>query len=61
MPFHGEVRQELLHLLEAHVARMAFVVKEDEAFDPADVGFFGAQAVVPGPNGVANLLQQFGL
>jgi len=41
VPFHGEVRQELLHLLEAHVAQMAFVMKEDEAFDPIEVMWKG--------------------
>jgi hypothetical protein len=41
VPFHGEVRQELLHLLEAHVAQMAFVMKEDEAFDPIEVRWKG--------------------
>jgi hypothetical protein len=61
VPCHGEVRQELWHLLEAHGARMAFIVQEDAAVDPANVGFFGAQAVVPGPKGVADLLQPFGL
>lgn len=39
-----------------------FAVKEDEAFDPVDVAFFGAVSVVPEASGVAHLVEQlFGL
>ena len=37
---------------------MAFVVEEDEAFDPADVGFFGADEVALETYGVANAIQE---
>ena len=32
--FHGQMGQELLDLLDTHLARMPFVVKEDETFYP---------------------------
>ena len=60
MACHGQMRQELLDLLHAHVARMPFAVKEDEAFDPAQVSFFGAYALVPDTNCLTDLLQKLG-
>ena len=40
---------------------MSFVVKEDEALDPIDVGLLRANAVTFDPDTIANLVQQFGL
>jgi hypothetical protein len=37
---------------------MAFVVEEDEAFDPVDVGFFGADGIALEMYGVANATQE---
>ena len=37
---------------------MPFVVEDDKATDPADIGLFGAQAVVAGPNGGAYPVEQ---
>src|SRR5438093_6610119 len=54
------MRQELLHFLYAHVAGMALAVKHDKAFDPTQIGCFGAYAIVPGANGGADLVQKFG-
>ena len=34
-------------------------MKEYEASDPLDIGFFGPDAVVLGANGIAHLIQQF--
>jgi hypothetical protein len=39
---------------------MLLVVKEDEAFDPIEVGLFGAAGIMLGPQGVADLIEQFG-
>lgn len=39
---------------------MALAVKQDETLDPTHIGFFGAQAIVSGTNGGADLLQEFG-
>src|SRR5206468_2156117 len=39
---------------------MALVVEEDVAADPADVGLFGAQTVVPGANGDADAVEETG-
>ena len=56
---HGQVRQVGSHFRFSHVGRVSFLVEEDEAPDPADVGLFGARAVVTESEGVANLVQEF--
>src|SRR4030095_5274181 len=47
-------------LTSAHLARMPFAVKEDEAFNPAQVGIFGTYAIVTGTNRLTDLLQELG-
>jgi len=51
---HGQVGQEGLDFRRAHVLGMSFAVVENVAFDPADVGFFGADRVVLEPDRVAD-------
>jgi hypothetical protein len=36
------MRQELLDLLDAQLVWLPFAMQEDEAFHPAQVGFFSA-------------------
>ena len=50
----------MLDFLGTHVAWMPFAVQEDEAFDPAQIRFFGAYALVPGTNRRTHLLQEPG-
>jgi len=38
----GQVSEEGFDLRDAHLIGVAFVVEEDEAFDPMDIGLFGA-------------------
>jgi hypothetical protein len=59
--FYGEVRQELSHLLHPHVAGMPFVMKANEAFHPAQIRFFRAQAIVPGTYHCTGLVKEPGL
>jgi len=40
---HGQVGEKGLFFWRGHVAGMTFVVKEDKAGDPVDVGLFGAR------------------
>ena len=40
---------------------MTFVVEEDEAFDPVDIGFLSPWAVMPGADCLADLVKEFGL
>jgi hypothetical protein len=40
---------------------MTFIVKQDEAFDPLDIGFFGLKVIMPGTNGLAHLIKKFWL
>jgi len=42
MAFHSHIGQELLDLLSSHLAWMPFAMKENEAFHPAQGGFFSA-------------------
>ena len=56
----GEAREELRDLLLTHFVRMAFAVKENEPPDPADIGPLGSMAVMPGPDGVADPIEQPG-
>ena len=59
VPIYGQVREKLLDLGGAHLARVAFVVKEDEAPDPTDVGLFGAGRVVLDSDGLTDAVEQF--
>jgi L-alanine-DL-glutamate epimerase-like enolase superfamily enzyme len=56
--FDGEMRDEGVDLGLAHLARMALVVKEDEAADPGDVRLLGPQAVVAGADRHADSVEQ---
>jgi len=37
---------------------VAFVVEEDEAFDPVDIGFFGTDGIALETYGVTNAIQE---
>jgi hypothetical protein len=41
------------------LGRVAFVVEEDKAFDPLQIGLFGTQAEVPGADEITDLIEQF--
>jgi len=57
-PFDGEVGEEGLDLGGTHLAGVAFVVEEDEPFDPGDVGLFGADGVVFTADRVSDLIEE---
>jgi len=59
VPFGGEVGEEGLNFGCAHLCRVAFLVKEDVAPDPIQVGFFGAVGVVFEADGFAQLFEEF--
>jgi len=42
---HGQVGEESFDLRAPHVFGVPLAVKEDETFDPGDVGFLGADGV----------------
>ena len=42
-----------------NLGRMADVVETDVAFDPVDVGLFGADGIVFDPDGVTDSIEQF--
>lgn len=54
----GEVRDEGLDFLCAHIFGMAFVVKEDAAANPGYVGFFGALGVMFDADGITHLVEE---
>jgi hypothetical protein len=60
MPLHRQMSEELLHLGGVHVARMAFVVEEDETSHPLEVTFLGAQGMVTDAQGLTGLVEQAG-
>jgi hypothetical protein len=57
--FDSQMGDEGLDLIGAHVFGVAFIMKEDVAFDPVLAGLFGAVGVVFGADGVAHLIEQF--
>lgn len=54
-----EVGEELADFVLSHFVGMAFVVEEDKAFDPVDVGLFSVAAKVFETRSDADLVQQF--
>ena len=56
---HGEMAQEGSDFLFAHVAGVTFLVEEDEAPDPVEVGLLGADAVALNAEVPANLVEEF--
>jgi hypothetical protein len=55
----GKVGQESADLDFPHRFRMSFAVKQDETFDPVDVGSFGPDAIMPEPEMLPHLVEQF--
>ena len=53
--------KKVLDFFFAHLARVSFVMKEDEAFDPVDVSFLGLVAVMPETEDRTDLIEQFWL
>jgi len=54
-----QVGEKRFNFGDAHVPGVAFVVEEDEAFDPVDVGLFSADGVVFEAQRIPDLVQQF--
>ena len=54
------VGQKIRDLRLAQLGRMALVVEQDKAADPADVGPLGQWTVMAGGDGSADLFQQTG-
>ena len=52
VPFGGEVDDVGADFVGAHLGGMFFMVEEDVAADPVEVGFFGAVGVVFGAQGI---------
>jgi len=44
---HSQVGKKRFDFRYIHGLRMAFIVEEDEAYDPADVGFFCVKRILP--------------
>ena len=57
-PRLAQVGEKGLDFRRTHVLGMAFVVQQDVARDPADVGLFGAVGVMFQAQGVAHLVQK---
>ena len=61
MRFRRQTGQKHSNLRLAHLSRVTFVVEEDEAFDPVDIGFLSPWAVMPGADCLAHLVKEPGL
>ena len=59
VPFGGEVDDIGTDLVGAHLGGMLFMVEEDVAADPIEVGFFGAVGVMLKAEGVLHLFEKF--
>jgi hypothetical protein len=57
----GEMREELSDLICAHLARVAFTVEEDEAFDPVGVSALGTEAQMAQSRDGVNEVEEFRL
>jgi hypothetical protein len=57
--FDGEVGEEGFDFGDAHVSGVPFVMEEDVAAYPLDVGLFGLVGVVFKSEGVADLVEEF--
>lgn len=55
----GEVGDKCADFLDAKVFWVLLFMKDDVAFDPVDIGLFGAVGVVFGAQGFLDLLKQF--
>jgi hypothetical protein len=58
--FGRQVREKGTNFGGPHFAGMAFVVEEDKASNPIDIGFFCAQSVVFNAQQFADLVKQLG-
>ena len=59
MSFGGQVGDESLYFLCAHVFGVALVVEENVAPDPVYVRFLGAGGIMFDADGVADLIEEF--
>lgn len=57
----GEVGKEGFDFGGAHFTGVALMVEEDEAFDPGDIRFFGADGIVLTADRVADLIEKLRL
>ncbi|OGO18828.1 MAG: hypothetical protein A2Z14_00400 [Chloroflexi bacterium RBG_16_48_8] len=56
---HRKMSEERPDFRRAHLIGMALVMEKDEAFDPIDIGLFGADGVMFEAEGVLHLIQKF--
>jgi hypothetical protein len=59
--FARQVRDKLRNLFLGHLARVPFLVEENEAPDPIRLRLLGADAVMPQPNRLAHLVEEFAI
>ncbi len=57
---HRQTGQKGLHISLAQLARVTLAMKENVAFNPADICRFGTQAVMLQPQAITHLIQQSG-
>ena len=58
MPLDRQPTQKHLNFLLAHALRMTQAMEADEGYDPIDIGFFGAYALLQVADPPTHLVQQ---
>lgn len=58
LPSDGQEGEEGFDLLLSHFQRMSFLVKEDESFDPKDIGLLRGSGIVLSSNRLADLIEE---
>jgi len=56
---HSQMGEKSFDFRDAHFLWMPFVMEQDIALDPVDIGLFGANRVVFDAYGLTNLVKKF--
>jgi len=54
---HGKRGEKLLYFFLAHFSGVSFVMKENEARDPVDVGLLGLVTIMPKAEDMTDVIQ----
>jgi len=57
--FHCKMGKESLNLFLPHVLWMFLIMKKNEPLYPTDVGLFSSDRIMPEPDFLPNLIQEF--
>ena len=58
--FDRQMIQERIYLFGSHCQGVAFIMEQNKAANPLNIGFLSTETEVPGPDCNANLVAEFG-